>query len=576
MKDIIDNILLKVDFQNKLLIFLRNIYNKNTCIDENKLKGRKNKTNSFEEFIELQCKEYFPNNYQLHPYGCQKPPDFIICNEYFKVYIECKSSNSYVPTWNCSIPQSGWIYIHKNTKTQHITFFQASDIMTFEESECLKQISKQVSEFSQNVSDMWGFYPRNMFVQRKKLPQDRNVLFQSICDNLSSLIHNKTTLRLHKEFSNISYELTKQLTIEEKKEFGIFFTPKTIRDMVWNTLPKTLQKKKLLEPSCGGGDFLNDAIDKNLDIVGVEINKTIYEKIKNDNIIHHDFLLWKADTYDIIIGNPPYFLLSNEQKLLYEHLMFKKGKTNIFELFIYKSLDLLKKNGYLSFVLPTSLMNTNSYQDLRNIIMKYEIIECKKVPDEFLDTKQNCFILTIKKTKNKTNKYIFNNQLIFEEERQFYKTIFDNTTLMKNLSITIETGKIVWNQHKNDLSLDSKDILLLYDFNIINNKIVLYDEKYNNKGQFIKIDKETLNSPVIIVSRGNGNGNWKMKCALVEFNRPFLCENHLYIIKGELDCLKQIYKQFISNEFQDFIKKLIPNKCLTKQNLLELPIKMKY
>ena len=148
---------------------------------------------------------------------------------------------------------------------------------------------------------------------------------------------------------------------------------------------------------------------------------------------------------------------------------------------------------------------------------------------------------------------------------------------MKELPISIETGKVVWNQEKDKLSTSCKDTLLLYDFNIQDNKLILYDEdgQYNKKGQYINIEKDTINETVLIISRGNGNGNWKMKCAIVELDKPFLCENHLYVIRGELNCLKQIFKQFISKDFQNFIKKIIPNKCLTKQNLLDLPIKRK-
>lgn len=571
MENIIQKIIQKVDFQNKLLVFLRNIYNDDMNIDHQikKGRGRKNQTNSFEEYIETKCKEFFPNGYKLHPNGCQKPPDFILFDNHYQVSIECKSSNSYIPTWNCSIPQEGWIYIHKNTKTQHMTFFQAKDIMSQEESLELKQISQKVSKFASSVSSRWTYYPRNMFIQRKQLPIQRDVMFKALCQDLSFLIQAKK----QEEFSQMSKEITKELSMKEKKEYGIFFTPRIIRKKLLQTIPCDFQDKKILEPSCGGGDFLQDCQQYN--ITGIEWNKTIFEKIKQKykNVINKDFLLWNSKTkFDIILGNPPYFLLTKTQKELYKT---KTGKVNIFELFIYKALSLLKKGCFMSFVLPTSLMNAQMYEELRKEIMKYEIIACLKTQDEFLDTKQECFILTIQKLKNKTKKYIYKNYLIFEEDRNLYKTIYKNSNLLKNLPITIETGKIVWNQHKDQLSTLSTNPILLYDFNIQNNQIVLYPEQYNNKGQYIKTNKETLNEPVLVIARGNGNGNWGMKCALVDLQN-FLCENHLYVIRGDLNCLKQIYKQFISKEFQKFIKMIIPNKCLTKQNLLDLPIKTKY
>ena len=178
------------NFKNKLIVFLEDIYFSSSKTNINKINGRKNSYNSFEQYIELKCKQYFPRHFKLHPNGCQRPPDFIIYshNREYQISIECKSSSSNIPFWNCSLPQPGWVYIHKNTKTQELTFFQAKDIMTTKEVTELKQISRKVSEFSTNVSSNWTFYPRNMFVQRSKLPQDKKFLLDNICIDLENLI----------------------------------------------------------------------------------------------------------------------------------------------------------------------------------------------------------------------------------------------------------------------------------------------------------------------------------------------------------------------------------------------------
>ena len=58
-------------------------------------------------------------------------------------------------------------------------------------------------------------------------------------------------------FSELSITITKKLSKEEKKQGGIFFTPKSI---VKKLVEKVLQVKQefnfVLEPSCGSGEFL--------------------------------------------------------------------------------------------------------------------------------------------------------------------------------------------------------------------------------------------------------------------------------------------------------------------------------
>jgi len=169
-------------------------------------------------------------------------------------------------------------------------------------------------------------------------------------------------------FTDLSKKLTKDLSSREKKENGIYFTPQSIvcrmmkRIKCWNGNHRV---KSILEPSCGSGEFLNilDKEYQGADIVGIELNKTIFEALdigsyqNVKDIKNMDFLdFGDSGGFDLIIGNPPYFVMKSSlvPAIYKQHLA---GRPNIFVLFILKSLELLRANGIMAFVLPLSFMN---------------------------------------------------------------------------------------------------------------------------------------------------------------------------------------------------------------------------
>ena len=116
----------------------------------------------------------------------------------------------------------------------------------------------------------------------------------------------------------------------------------------------------VLEPSCGSCEYILKLSDtnSNININGIELNKTIFESIKkyekdnitliNDNFLTHDF---KSKLFDLIIGNPPYFVMK-QSEVDKSYREYYEGRPNIFVLFILKSLQLLNEGGIISFVLP--------------------------------------------------------------------------------------------------------------------------------------------------------------------------------------------------------------------------------
>ena len=119
-------------------------------------------------------------------------------------------------------------------------------------------------------------------------------------------------------------------------------------------LPET--PKQILEPSCGSCEFITELSQRftKAQITGIEFNSTIYESIQkqdfpNTTLINEDFLKYNTSTkYDLIIGNPPYFVMKKSE-IDKEYYPYFEGRPNIFTLFIVKSLKMLSPGGYLIF-----------------------------------------------------------------------------------------------------------------------------------------------------------------------------------------------------------------------------------
>ena len=103
-------------------------------------------------------------------------------------------------------------------------------------------------------------------------------------------------------YSNLSISLTKNINSNEKKNFGIYFTPpKTIIKNINILEPYMSKVKNVLEPSCGSCEYilmLNQKYD--LNIVGIEYHKDIYEGIKHIQTDNH-----KIKLYNNITTNSP-------------------------------------------------------------------------------------------------------------------------------------------------------------------------------------------------------------------------------------------------------------------------------
>ena len=389
-------------------------------------------------------------------------------------------------------------------------------------------------------------------------------------------------------FTELSRKLTKQLSKEEKKEYGIFLTPlTTIQKNIEFLRPYVKNGMTVLEPSCGSCHFIFSLLEKyDLNITGVEFNKKIFDSIakyETDKIrlYHRDFIKFgELDTYDLIIGNPPYFVMKKTDVPSMYHKYFD-GRPNIFILFIIKSLHLLKKDGILSLVLPKSFLNCLYYNKTRKyIIENYKILTIIECSDEYLDTKQETIILVVQNKKdvcgntgyvlNYEGNYIFGNPAIIDKLRDLYA----GSTTLSQMGCRVFVGTVVWNQNKAILTNDATKTRLIYSSDIKDNELVL--QKYANKEKKNYIDKAGCNEPVLVINRGYGVGNYKFDYSLIEGGFEYLIENHLICVKCDLgnEGAVAMYEKIISSlenpKTIEFIKLYFGNNAINTTELAHI------
>jgi type I restriction-modification system DNA methylase subunit len=92
--------------------------------------------------------------------------------------------------------------------------------------------------------------------------------------------------------------------------------------------------------------------------------------------------------FDVIIGNPPYVdikALDNDLvKVLFNTYKTTENRINLYSIFIEKGYDLVKENGFLSFINPNSILVNSSYTKIRKLLLD-DMTRIIKLPDDVFE-----------------------------------------------------------------------------------------------------------------------------------------------------------------------------------------------
>ncbi len=187
-------------------------------------------------------------------------------------------------------------------------------------------------------------------------------------------------------------EYVKIIPLEHRKKFAQFFTPEQISDFMatW-VLNGRKGKVDILEPAFGLGIFSRSMYKLNpqIRVVGYDIDKTISAYAKdyfvrpeyNILISTENYLTasW-SEKYDGIICNPPYLkfhdydnatLVPIVNNKLHTHL---NGFTNIYTLFLLKSISQMKKGGRMAYIIPSEFLNSDYGVEVKKTLLQSGVL----------------------------------------------------------------------------------------------------------------------------------------------------------------------------------------------------------
>ena len=345
----------------------------------------------------------------------------------------------------------------------------------------------------------------------------------------------------------------------KRAKYGQFNTGLNECEFTINELKKHFKLEgNVLEPSFGSGNFVTELKKYDMEIDCFEIDKNVFNPIEGTNSILGDFLLTEFNKkYKFIIGNPPYIELvysfygdKDIKTLKSKYKIEKRGRVNLIHFFMDKSFELLEDNGVLAYLLPSTILSSPWYNDIRQKIYdEYTVIDIiNEVP--FKDVSIDVCLLILQKKVDKDHSFITLKNGLYN----LTKNISSGITL-KEKGFKCQIGDMLWYKHKEKLTDVPTNKVLLYSNNIKNGEISIggkLKSKIPGKKQYLNSESPVLIKNCIVMPRVISK---KMRFALIKDNETFLFENHVMIIThDDVMVLNELFEKLKSNQlsFKDY------------------------
>jgi len=373
---------------------------------------------------------------------------------------------------------------------------------------------------------------------------------------------------------------------KKQQQYGQYFTENTLVKYTLDVVKDySYLNGDCLEPSFGDGDFIEELKNYDLNIDAYEIDTEIFKDkfdLSNVKLFNNDFIYNNiTKKYNFIVGNPPYieltysFYTKEQQKEL--NKLYKAscdGRMNLTHIFIYKCLDLLKDDGILAFLVPSSILTSPYYNKIRSLIHESCDVLHVKNDVNFKGVAIKVSLIVIKKTDKITDNHIlkYGNNIYFSENvNGFPKQIIT----LKDEGFKVNIGEVVWNQHKEKLT-DENNIgtkTLVYSTHLGKDSLEISKVSNQEKKMYIVWDNVKY-TDCILMPRTISK---KVKYYYLKNNTEYVFENHVLVItnedKSKLDIL---YSKLKNNDFEKYISLYFNSSNLSAEEVLNLPYKELY
>ncbi len=177
----------------------------------------------------------------------------------------------------------------------------------------------------------------------------------------------------------------KQVGDEHIKSYGQYFTPNCIAEFMVGWACEGAST--MLDPAVGNSIFFKYTQKHNpkCKMFGYEKDKKIINFFGNPcnaTVFEKDYFDGDWDIqYDAIVCNPPYSkfqAISNRDQIIkniFIHTGMKcSGYTNLYLLFLYKSIFQLSENGRLAYIIPNEFLNSQYGTNMKEMLLEQKLI----------------------------------------------------------------------------------------------------------------------------------------------------------------------------------------------------------
>lgn len=271
-----------------------------------------------------------------------------------------------------------------------------------------------------------------------------------------------------------------QPRIDNKKLFAQYYTCENVGDFLIKNLP-TMSPRNIIDLCMGEGALLHSAnkVFDGAKLVGCDIDALNVAKQHSSSIINCHHLdsstsqlekFFNLSTFDLVLGNPPFNNIEQTDyiKNIFNNfgldLNYKKIPSAL--LFLIIGIRIVKEDGFVSYIIPDSLLTNNSFKKFREILIsQYEVISVVQLGNKkFEGTEAHTHIITIKNKVLKNNykiqikHYENQSQPIYISKEQFINradySYWNKATSIKScrledLGAQLFRGKLTHKQLKN-------------------------------------------------------------------------------------------------------------------------------